>query len=58
MDSEKLKKYHLRMLSKIEADAFETRKRTGRPDFSDLVMTATAAVPRHKFMASEEARFA
>jgi protein-L-isoaspartate(D-aspartate) O-methyltransferase len=46
------------MSSEIEADAFATRKRTGRQEFSDLVMTAMATVPRHKFTASEEARFA
>ncbi|MBT3905496.1 MAG: protein-L-isoaspartate(D-aspartate) O-methyltransferase [Rhodospirillaceae bacterium] len=46
------------MLQEIEVDAFETRKRTGRRKFSDKVMSAMANVPRHKFMAPDEARFA
>ena len=58
MDPDKLEKNRQRLLQEIEVDAFETRKRTGRRKFSDKVMSAMANVPRHKFMAPDEARFA
>jgi protein-L-isoaspartate(D-aspartate) O-methyltransferase len=58
MDPEKLEINRQRLMTEIEADAFETRKRTGRRKFSDHVMAAMASVPRHKFMAPDEARFA
>ena len=58
MDPDKLEKNRQRLLQEIEADAFETRKRTGRRAFSERVLAAIAEVPRHKFMAPDEARFA
>ena len=58
MDPDKLEINRQRLLQEIKADAFETRTRTGRREFSKCVMAAIAEVPRHKFMAPDEARFA
>ncbi|MCP5368671.1 MAG: protein-L-isoaspartate(D-aspartate) O-methyltransferase [Hyphomicrobiales bacterium] len=38
------------MLDEVAAEAAETAAWTGRPAFSDAVMAALAAVPRHRFV--------
>lgn len=43
-----------RLIEVIEAEARQTASWTGRPRFSDRVMAALAAVPRHEFVADWE----
>ena len=47
-----------RMLAEIVAMARETAGATGRPTFSDAVMTAMARVPRHRFVSALHERAA
>jgi protein-L-isoaspartate(D-aspartate) O-methyltransferase len=43
-----------RLLEEIEAEALQTRGWTGRGAYSDRVMAAMAAVPRHEFVMPED----
>lgn len=43
-----------RLVEIIEAEARQTASWTGRPRFSERVMAALAAVPRHEFVADRE----
>ncbi len=47
-----------RMLDAIASDALRTAEWTGRPRFTERVMTAMDAVPRHRFMADGDERAA
>ncbi len=47
---EKLSDARDRLMAEIEANAKETKSWTGRGEFSDAVMAAMEAVPRHQFV--------
>ena len=47
-----------RMVAEIAAMARETGAETGRPKFSDAVMTAMGKVPRHRFVPAPQETFA
>ncbi len=47
---EKLSDAKVRLIAEIEANAKETKSWTGRGQFSDAVMAAMEAVPRHQFV--------
>ena len=49
-DKEKLSEALDRLMAEIEANAKETQSWTGRAKFSDRVMAAMKAVPRHEFV--------
>ena len=58
MDDDKLTAAHQRLLDEISADAGETAFYTGRERFSDAVMAAMKAVPRHRFVRPSDSGFA
>ncbi len=58
MDTDKRNAAHARLLEEIQADARRTENFTGRRAFSEAVMTAMAQVPRHEFLAPEDAAVA
>ncbi len=49
-DRKKLSEARDRLMAEIEANAKETQSWTGRAKFSDRVMAAMKAVPRHEFV--------